>query len=121
MEIRYTSPIVFTNDAAKIITQMEGIGFHTTHEKENAGGTEVNLITMKDADGHPMMVVENARFVTPFSGVRINVDNFAEALEKFTAMGYVNLQAGATATGTSYATLLRSPEGIFVSLAEHVK
>lgn len=120
MEIRYTSPIVFTSDATKIIKQMEVLGFHTTHAKEDAGGTNVTLTIMKDDNDHPMMVVENERFTTPFSGIRINVDNFKEALEKFTAMGYMNLQAGATDTGTSYATLLRSPEGIFVSLAEHV-
>lgn len=121
MEIRYTSPVVYTNDGSKIIAQMEAIGFHTAHVKENAGGTGVTMTTMKDDHDHPMTVVENARFSTPFSGIRINVDHFDEALEKFTAMGYMNLQSGATATGTSRATLLRSPEGIFVSLAEHIR
>ena len=119
MEIRYTSPIVFTSDSSKIISQMETIGFKVTHKKENAGGTNVTFISLKDDNDHPMMIAENTRFTTPFSGIRINVDNFNEALDKFKSLGYVNLQQGATDTGTSHATLLRSPEGIFVSIGEH--
>ncbi|MBP9989315.1 MAG: hypothetical protein KBT46_07435 [Ruminococcus sp.] len=119
MKIRYSSPIVFTNDSSEIIAQMEAVGFKVTHKKENAGGTNVTFISMKDNNDHPMMIAENARFTTPFSGIRLNVDDFEEALAKFTAMGYINLQAGATDTGTSHATLLRSPEGIFVSIGEH--
>ena len=119
MEITYTSPIVFTSDSSKIISQMEAIGFKVTHKKENAGGTGVVFISMKDSNNHPMMIAENARFTTPFSGIRINVDNFDEALKELTALGYMNLQQGATDTGTSHATLLRSPEGIFVSIGEH--
>lgn len=121
MEIRYTSPIVFTSDSSKIVAQMEVIGFKVTHKKENAGGTGVTFISLKDNSDHPMMIAENERFTAPFSGVRINVDNFDEALEKFKALGYMNLQQGATDTGTSRATLLRSPEGIFVSVGEHTK
>lgn len=121
MNIHYTSPIVFTSDSSKIIAQMEAIGFKVTHKKENAGGTNVAFISMKDANNHPMMIAENARFTTPFAGIRINVENFDEALKEFTALGYMNLQQGATDTGTSRATLLRSPEGIFVSIGEHTK
>lgn len=121
MEIRYSSPIVFTNDSSKIIAQMEAVGFRVTHKKEDAGGTAVTFISMKDKNGNPMMIAENARFTTPFSGIRINVDDFDEALAKFTSLGYMNLQAGATNTGSSRATLLRSPEGIFVSIGEHTK
>ncbi len=121
MEIRYTSPSVFTNDGAKFIAQMEAIGFHVVHQKKDAGGTNVTLTIMKDDNDHPITITENERFTTPFSGVRMNVDNLAEALEEFKALGYVNLQPNVTDTGSSYATLLRSPEGIFVSVAEHVK
>lgn len=121
MEIRFTSPVVYTNDSAKIIAQMEKLGFHVNHEKEITGDNDVTTTTMKDDAGHPMAVVENARFTTPFSGIRLIVDNLCEALDKLTAVGYMNLQAGSTNTGTSYATLLRSPEGIFVSITEHTK
>ena len=61
MEITYTSPIVFTGDSSKIIAQMEAIGFKVTHKKENAGGTGVVFISMKDSNDHPMMIAENAR------------------------------------------------------------
>ncbi len=55
MNIHYSSPIVFTNDSSKIIAQMEAVGFKVTHKKENAGGTNVTFIFMKDINDHPMM------------------------------------------------------------------
>lgn len=74
---------------------------------------------MKYDNDYPMMITENKRFTTPFSGIRINVDNFNEALEKFTSLGYMNLQQGATDIGSFHATLLRSSQDIFVSIDKH--
>lgn len=121
MKIRYTSPIVFTNDASNIIAQMEAVGFHKTHVKDEIADTGVISTSMKNDMDQPLVVVQAPGFPATFSGIRLNVENFAEALEEFTKMGYTNLQAGSTDTGSSYATLLRSPEGVFVSLAEHLK
>lgn len=126
MEVRYFSPIVFTNDASGIILGMEKIGFVKTHVKEDIAGTGVVSITMKDAKGNPFAIVQGPRFPQTFSGLRINVDDFDEALASFMEVGFTNINAESngssfTNTGSSKAALIRSPEGVFVSLAEHLK
>ena len=121
MEIRSTCPSVFTNDGAKFIAQMEALGFRVAHQKRNAGGTNVTLTIMKDDNDNSISITENERFSTPFSGIRMNVDYLPDALAEFKALGYVNLLPNVTDTKTSYATLLRSPEGIFVAVVEHIK
>lgn len=120
MKIRSTSPVVFTNDSSNFIAQMEALGFHVNHEKNKANGTNVIAKTLKDDNDHSVAVVEGDVFTPSFAGIRINVDNFDEALKEFTEMGYTNARENYADTGTSHVTLLRSPEGIFVSISEHI-
>ena len=74
MEITYTSPIVFTSDSSKIISQMEVIGFKVTHKKENAGGTGVVFISMKD-NKHKYIITSNMR--DEYSDYIINYSNYS--------------------------------------------
>lgn len=120
MEIRAVSPIVFTKDDSGIISQLEAIGFQKRHVKDGTDTTGVVSTILKDGVGHTICTVRAPGFPQTFTGIRIMVDDFDEAIAEFTKLGYVNVQAkGSADTGTSVATLLRSPEGLFISVAQH--
>lgn len=122
MEIRAFTPIVFTKDDSGVISQMEALGFEKKHVKDGTENTDVVSTIMKDKNDHSLCLVQSAGFPQTFTGIRIMVDNFEEALEEFTKLGYTNIQERkGEQTGFSVATLLRSPEGLFVSVAEHFK
>lgn len=66
--------------------------------------------------------VQSAKFPQTFTGINIMVDDFDNAMKEFAEMGYVNIRAeGGADTGSSVATLLRSPEGVFISVSQHIK
>lgn len=122
MEIRAFTPIIFTNDDAAIIAQFEAMGFEKRHTKDMAETNSVVSTVMKDGNGHTVCTVKGAGFPQTFTGIRVMVDDYDKAIEEFTKMGYVNIQGkGKSDTGTSVATLLRSPEGLFVSVAQHLR
>lgn len=122
MEIRAFRPIVFTKDASGIISQLNKLGFAGKHEKDMSGTHGVVSDVLKDAAGHSVVTVQGAGFPQTFAGISIMVSDFDNAMKEFAEMGYVNIRAeGAADTGSSVATLLRSPEGLFVSVAQHIK
>lgn len=124
MEIKYCGPTIFTNDETKILEQFKTLGFELKHEKNNMNQTTAlsNVFILENSAGNSISVIKSDRFNQTVSGIRMRVDNFEEALEHFTNLGYINLQKeGIANTGTSLVTLLRSPEGLMVSLTQHIK
>lgn len=122
MEIRAFRPIVFTSDASGIIAQFEKLGFVRKHEKDMSETNGVVSGVMKDAAGHTLATVQGPKFAQTFAGINIMVDDFDNAMKEFAEMGYVNIRTeGGADTGSSVATLLRSPEGLFVSVSQHIK
>lgn len=124
MKIKFCGPTVFTNDASKILEQFAALGFEVTHKKENMTKTSAlsHVFILEDRNGNNISIIQGDRFTQTFSGIRMKVDDFKEALEHFEKLGYVNLQKeGVADTGTSLVTLLRSPEGVMVSLSQHNK
>ena len=56
------------------------------------------------------------------TAIRMTVDNFDEAYEFLISRGFKNSQGDKiTDTGTSKATLMISPSGFGISLAQHIK
>lgn len=122
MEIRAFRPIVFTNDSSNIISQFNKLGFESKHVKDLSAEHGVVTDVLKDAAGHSVITVQGAGFPQTFTGIALGVDDFDAAMKEFAEMGYVNIRAeGAADTGSSVVTLLRSPEGLFVSVAQHIK
>ena len=56
------------------------------------------------------------------TAIRMNVRDFDEAYEFLTARGFVNADGDkVTDTGSSKATLMVSPSGFGISLAQHIR
>lgn len=122
MEIRAFRPIVFTKDASGVISQLNKLGFEGKHEKNMSESHGVVSTVLKDGAGHTVVTVQGEGFPQTFAGISIMVGDFESAMKEFAEMGYVNIQAkGSADTGSSVATLLRSPEGLFISVAQHFR
>ncbi len=56
------------------------------------------------------------------STIRMNVDNLDEAYEMLKGKGFTNIQGEKiTDTGSSRATMMVSPSGYSISIAQHIK
>lgn len=121
MKIKKFVPVVFTNDASGLVAQFEALGFEKKHVKDGSDTTTAISYVMQDAEGHGFHAVQAPGFPQTFAGISLMVDDFNEAVEEFTKLGYTNIQKGSSDTGSSVATVLRSPEGLFVSVSQHNK
>lgn len=121
MIIKTCTPIVFTNDASGLNAQFNALGFEVKHVKDGSNTTTAVSTVLADAAGHVINTVQAPGFPQTFAGISMMVDNFAEAVEEFTKLGYTNIQPAGSDTGSSIATVLRSPEGLFISVAQHTK
>ena len=103
MEISAFNPIIITPNADETIALFEALGFERWHQKTGINDEDINSVDMKDANGF-----------------RVNVDNFDEAYEFLLSRGFTNAQGGRiTDTGSSKTTLMVSPSGFAINLAQH--
>ena len=77
---------------------------------------------MKHPDGFRVDVAQVEQMPQDMTAIRMNVRDFEEAYEFLTAHGFKNSQGDRiTDTGSSKATLMVSPSGYAISLAQHIK
>lgn len=77
---------------------------------------------MRDPNGFHVNITKVDSIPQDITTIRMNVDNFDEAYEFLTAHGFVNVQGDkVTDTGSSKATMIASPSGFTISIAEHIK
>jgi hypothetical protein len=75
-----------------------------------------------DAEGNRINIASSEKIPQDLMAVNINVDNFQEAYDFLIAHGFVNPRGDkVTDTSSSRATLLFSPSGFAVNIAEHIK
>lgn len=124
MKITSFHPLIVTKDAASVTRVFEALGFerlHTINAVEN-NGTNITSVSMKDANGFCVDVAQ-APVPRDLSLIRMNVDDFDEALEFLKAKGFRNVKAtGETLdTATNKSAMVVSPSGFAFDLCQHIK
>jgi len=122
MKITTFNPLIVTKDPEPVIALFEELGFVRRHTKTGIGDNKVTDVRMKNAEG---FYVDVAQGDGEWTMIRMNVDNFDEAIEFLTAHGFrkPHHEAGAkhTDTGSSMMTIMVSPSGFILNISEHFK
>jgi len=125
MTITTFNPFIDTAHADELIKLFEELGFERRHKKE---GIEIadrsdTVFRMKDENGFHLDILQSDA-VRPRDavGIRMNVDDFDEALSILRAHGFKNVYGDDTvATKTSKAAMMISPSGFTISVIQHIK
>ena len=100
----------------------EALGFTVRHTKTDIEGGENTNYSMKDENGNRINIASSDTVPRDMTMISINVDNFQEAYDFLISKGFVNPRGDkVTDTSSSRATLLFSPSGFAVNIAEHIK
>jgi hypothetical protein len=109
-------------DAEANIQLFEALGFERRHNKNNEMEVAFDEVRMKDANGFYVDIAEGDG---EYTMIRVNVDNFDEAIEFFMSHGFRkprHERAGKTVdTGSSRYTMVVSPSGYILAVSQHIK
>ena len=122
MKITTFNPLIITQDPESAIKLFEELGFEQRHTKEGIGDNKTTNVRMKDANGFH---VDVARGEGEYTMIRMNVDDFDEAIEFLLAHGFRkprHERASQTVdTGSSKFTMMVSPSGYILEISQHIK
>ena len=122
MKITAFNPLICTPNAQDVTELFEALGFEHAHKKTGINDEDIASFDMKHPDGFRVDVAQVDKMPQDMTAIRMNVRDFDEAYEFLTAHGFKNAQGDkVTETGSSKATLMVSPSGFAISLAEHIK
>ncbi|MCR4645652.1 MAG: hypothetical protein K5695_09630 [Oscillospiraceae bacterium] len=122
MKITAFNPLICSPDAKAVTEVFEALGFEHAHKKTGINDADITSFDMKHPDGFRVDVAQVAQMPQDMTAIRMNVRDFNEAYEFLIAQGFKNAQGDkVTDTGSSKATLMVSPSGFAISLAEHIK
>lgn len=124
MKITSFNPLIVTKDAKAVIQLFEELGFerrHTIEATEN-NGTDITSVSMKDANGFQVDVAQ-APVPQDLSLIRMNVDDFDQALAFLTEHGFKNVKGTEETLDTSSnkSAMIVSPSGFAFDLCQHIK
>ena len=122
MKITTFNPLIITRDPDAAIELFEKLGFKQHHVKQNISEIETTDVRMKDENG---FYVDIAQGDGEYTMIRINVDDFDEAIEFFMSHGFRkphHERAHKTVdTGSSRYTMVVSPSGYILAVSQHKK
>ncbi|MBR0411446.1 MAG: hypothetical protein IJI25_10700 [Eubacterium sp.] len=122
MKITGFCPIIVTKDHEAAIKVFEDLGFERRHTKTDIEGGQNTNYNLKDTHGNRIHVASSEIVPQDLTAIAINVDNFQEAYDFFISHGFVNPRGDKiTETSSSKDTMLFSPSGFPVVIAEHLK
>ena len=122
MKITGFCPLIVTKDAEAAMKVFEDLGFERRHTKTDIEGGANTNFAMKDANDNRINIASSETVPQDLLAININVDDFQEAYDFLIAHGFVNPRGDkVTDTSSSRATLLFSPSGFAVNIAEHIK
>ena len=122
MKITSFSPLIVTQHADDLVKLFEDMGFERNHTKEGIEGGNNTNFQLKNESGFRVNVASSNHIPQDLAAVTMNVDNFEEAYDFLIDHGFVNPRGDAvTDTESSRATLLFSPSGFAINIAEHIK
>ena len=121
MKITAFNPAILTKNAADAVALFEELGFTHAHTKNLAdkGITSFDLKYGEDFRGDVAQVDDMPQDITT---IRMNVRDFDEAYDLLISKGFKDVNKGkATDTGSSKGTLMVSPSGFCITLAQHIR
>lgn len=123
MKITSFSPLIMTNDSAKVGKVFEDLGFAKRHEKKDATDNHDSGFRMKDADGHGISIAQVNQIPRDMLAVQMNVDDFDEAIAILKSHGFVNMRGEGNVidTGSSLTAVMVSPSGFAINVVYHIK
>ena len=122
MKITGFNPLILTPKADAAVELFESLGFERRHLKTGINDEDISNVSMKDANGFHLDIAKVEMMPQDMTVIRMMVDDFDEAYEFLTARGFKNAQGEkVTDTGSSRATLMLSPSGYAISLAQHIR
>ena len=122
MKITTFNPSIITKDAEATIKLFEELGFKQTHNKAENVDVEFSAHRMKNEGGFHVDVVEVPSIPQTYTAIRINVDDYDEAIEFFMSKGFREAKgfAPSTTASSKYAYLV-SPTGVIIDVCKHIK
>ena len=125
MTITSFNPLIVTKDAEATIALFEALGFKRRHTKTGINDNDITSVRIRyeGEDGKVFHVdVTSAPVPQDITSVKMNVRDFEEAMKLFEEKGFTNMQGEKiTNTGSSIATMVKSPSGYTVSVSEHIR
>ena len=124
MKITSFVPLIMTNDAANAQKVFEELGFVKQHEKKDVAGTNHSGgFRMKDAEGHDVSIAYFNQIPRDMTAIRMNVDDFDEAMGLLSAHGFKNMRGKGNVidTGSSKTAVMISPSGFAINVVYHIK
>ena len=125
MTITSFNPLIVTKDAEATIALFEALGFERRHMKTGINDKDITSVRMRytGEDGKVFHVdVTNAPVPQSITTIRMNVRDFDEAYKMLKEKGFTNAQGEKiTNTGSSKSTMMVSPSGFSISIAEHIR
>ena len=125
MTITSFNPLIVTKDAEATIALFETLGFERRHMKTGINDKDITSVRMRytGEDGKVFHVdVTNAPVPQSITSIRMNVRDFDEAYRMLEEKGFKNAQGDKiTNTGSSKSTMMVSPSGFSISIAEHIR
>ena len=122
MKITSFNPLIITRDPDTTIELFEKLGFKQHHVKQNISEIKTTDVRMKNENG---FYVDVAQGDGEYTMIRINVDDFDEAIEFFMSHGFRkphHERAHKTVdTGSSRYTMVVSPSGYILAVSQHKK
>lgn len=122
MKITTFNPLIITRDPDAAIELFEKLGFKQHHVKQNISEIKTTDVRMKDDNG---FYVDIAQGDGEYTMIRVNVDDFDEAIEFFMSHGFRkpnHERAHKTVdTGSSRYTMVVSPSGYILAVSQHIK
>ena len=123
MKITSFNPLIVTKDSESAIELFEALGFEKRHTKTGING-HVTSVRMRyeNEDGDVFHVdIANAPVPQDISTIRMNIRDFDEAKKFLEDKGFKNAQGEKTTdTGSSLSTMMVSPSGFSISIAQHI-
>ena len=120
MKITGFNPLIATKEAESAIALFETLGFEKSHKKEGIGEQYMTTIRLKDTNGFHVDVAA-ADYPQDVMIIRINVDDFDEALKFFTDRGFFDPLGNEIHSGSSRDAILVAPSGFPIRLIQHLK
>ena len=122
MKITTFNPLIITRDPDAAIELFEKLGFKQHHLKQNISEIKTTDVRMKDENG---FYVDIAMGDGEYTMIRVNVDDFDEAIEFFMSHGFrkPNHERAAKTVDTrsSRYTMVVSPSGYMLAVSQHKK
>ena len=125
MKITSFNPCIITKDSESVIALFEALGFERRHKKTGINDADITAVRMRytNEDGKVFHVdVTQAPVPQDITAIRMNVRDFDEAYKLLEEKGFKNAQGDKiTNTGSSRSTMMVSPSGFSISVAEHIR